>query len=149
MATSIQKPDVFVKEEFVTVNPTLGTPALPVVLVGLNKQVEKKQDVGAYDSTSTSYAYPGLPTGAVVETASVAAYLTNEHGTFAIDSGDFSADADSVDAADSLTYMPFSFIIPPPKELVKVMLSLGYQASTGIGTQAGRVNSILVEVAKP
>jgi len=59
------------------------------------------------------------------------------------------ADADSVDAADSLTYMPFSFIIPPPKELVKVMLSLGYQASTGIGTQAGRVNSILVEVAKP
>ena len=103
MATSIQKPDVFVKEEFVTVNPTLGTPALPVVLVGLNKQVEKKQDVGAYDSTSTSYAYPGLPTGAVVETASVAAYLTNEHGTFAIDSGDFSADADSVDVEANIT----------------------------------------------
>ena len=104
MATgNIQKPDVFVKEEFVTTSPTLIPPALPVVIVGVNKQVEFKRDVGVYDSSATSYTYPNLPEGAVVKTASVLAYLTNKYGTFAIDSDDYTADADSVDIEAHIT----------------------------------------------
>jgi len=104
MATgNIQKPDVFVKQEFVTTNPTLIAPALPVVIVGVNKQVEFKQDVGLYNSVAISYAYPNLPEGAVVETASVLAYLTNRYGTFAIDSGDYSVTSSSVDVEDNIT----------------------------------------------
>jgi len=102
MAT-IPKPDVFVKQEFVTTSPTLIAPSLPLMIVGVNKQVEFKQNAGAYDATATSYSYPNLPEGAEVETASVLAYLTNSHGTFAIDDDDFTADADSVDVEDNIT----------------------------------------------
>jgi hypothetical protein len=104
MATgTIPKPDVFIKEVFVTTSPTLIPPALPVVVVGVNKQVEFKQNVGAYDSSAASYAYPHLPEGANVDTASVLAYLTNKYGTFTIANTDFSADEDSVDVEPNIT----------------------------------------------
>ena len=103
MATNIQKPDVFVQEEFVTATPTVVNPALPAVIVGVNNQVKSKADAGSYDSTATSYSYPDLPDGAVVDTAGVAAYLTTEHGTFALDGSDFRADADSVDVDANVT----------------------------------------------
>lgn len=102
MATgNIAKPDVFVKEEFVTASPTLVPPALPLCLVGTNRQVVYKGAAGEYAAAEADYAYPDLPAGAEVTLASVGVHLTNEHGTFEIDSGDFTAAADEVTVEDN------------------------------------------------
>lgn len=98
MATgAILKPDVFVRQVFEEVSPTLIPPALPVVIIGVNNQIEYKKNAGTYDGTATSYAYPELTLGAIVDTTSVTVFLTNEYGTFEVSSSDYTADADSVD----------------------------------------------------
>ncbi|MEN6550146.1 MAG: hypothetical protein ABFE07_29225 [Armatimonadia bacterium] len=97
MATgNIAKPDVFIKEEFVTTSPTLVPPALPVCLVGTNRQVAYKQSAGAYAAVQALYEYPDLPLGASVVLAGVKAYLINQYGTFELAGGDYSAAAGGV-----------------------------------------------------
>jgi hypothetical protein len=98
MATgTILKPDVFVRQVFEDVSPTLIPPALPVVIVGVNNQIVYKKNAGAYDGTATSYAYPEITSGAIVDLTSVSVHLTTEYGTFLVSPSDYAADADSVD----------------------------------------------------
>lgn len=97
MATgTILKPDVFVKQVFEDVSPTLVPPALPCVVVGVNNQIVYKANAGLYDGTATVYPYPDLKVGAIVDQTSVLVYLTNEYGTFLVSDTDYSVDADSV-----------------------------------------------------
>jgi len=98
--TPILQPDVFVEQVFRRNAPTLASPDLPTVIVGINKQIEVKQLAGAYANLATDYAYPNLIAGSVVEQAGVRAYIQNSFGTFEITLGtDFTVDADSVNLA--------------------------------------------------
>lgn len=97
MGTQIPKPDVFVEQIFEEEAATLPIPGLPECIVGLNRQIEYQLNAGAYDGLATSYSYPQLVSGATIDLNSVLVFLETIYGTFAVASGDFTADADSVD----------------------------------------------------
>jgi len=103
MGTQIPKPDVFVEQVFEEEQATLAPPALVGCIVGINRQLEYQKNAGAYDGTATEYSYPLLTSGAVIDTSSVLVALENNLGTFDVDSGDFTADADSVNVQANIT----------------------------------------------
>lgn len=97
MGTQIPKPGVTVEQVFEEENPTLPVILLSACIVGINRQVLYQQEAGDYDKTATSYSYPGLKSGAEVDTDSVVVHLENSYGTFEISDTDYTADSDSVD----------------------------------------------------
>jgi len=103
MGTQIPKPDVFVEQVFTEEQATLSTPGLPACIVGMNRQIVYQEDAGEYDGSAQSYSYPLLESGAVVDTSSVLVFLDTTYGTFAVDSSDFTADADSVDVEANIS----------------------------------------------
>ncbi|KKN70494.1 hypothetical protein LCGC14_0430720 [marine sediment metagenome] len=81
MAT-LPQPDVLVEQVFEAPTPTLIPPSLPVVVIGVNNQIEFRQTAGAYDGTSAAFTYPNLISGAAVDTATVEAHLFTSLGVF-------------------------------------------------------------------
>lgn len=96
MADTIPQPDVLVEQLFVEPEITLVPPALPVVIIGVNNQIEFRQSGGAYDGTSTAFSYPNLISGSVVDQTSVKVHLVSALGVFELLPADLTITASDV-----------------------------------------------------
>lgn len=76
MIRRIVRPGVEIQQVFLTANPSLTTPELPTVIVGINRQVVSLALAGSYvKGSALTVPYPGIEVAAVVESASVAVRL--------------------------------------------------------------------------
>jgi hypothetical protein len=96
MADTLPQPDVLVEQLFEEPEITLIPPALPVVIIGVNKQIEFRQSGGAYDGTSTAFLYPNLISGSVVDQTSVKVHLVSTLGVFELLPADLTITASDV-----------------------------------------------------
>lgn len=89
MATPGREPGVEVTQEFITAAPILEDTPLPVVVVGICKQLERDATVSGYVGASgvTDEAYPNLKLNATVDTSSVDVRVQTSDGIFAFDAG--------------------------------------------------------------
>jgi hypothetical protein len=62
-----RRPGIEVVQQFQALAPALVLPTLPSCIVGPAFHLEDDGSGGAYDGTLTTYAYPNLPSGAVVD----------------------------------------------------------------------------------
>lgn len=99
--TTLPQPDVLVEQVFVEPTPTLIPPSLPVVVIGVNNQIEFRQSAGAYDGTSTAFTYPNLISGAGVDVATVEVHLFTSLGVFKLLDGDLTITTSDVTVGDN------------------------------------------------
>lgn len=99
MGETIERPDVTVEQQFQEPAVALVAPALPVVAMGVNKQIEFRLDAGALadPAVSNDFSYPGRISGTTIDLATVAVHLFDDDGVFEL--LDFTADANKVAVA--------------------------------------------------
>ncbi len=99
MGETLPKPDVTVEQKFEEPSVTLIAPALPVVVMGVNNQIEFRQSAGDLDDVTVvnNYNYPNRIAGTTVTLASVKVFLFASDGVFELDG--FTADANKVAVA--------------------------------------------------
>lgn len=87
MGETLPRPDVTVEQVFVEPAVVLIPPALSSVMIGVNNQIEFRQDSGAYDHLiSNVFSYPNLISGTTVDLASVLVHLSDTDGVFELTS---------------------------------------------------------------
>ena len=96
MGETLVRPDVLVEQVFEEPSITLIAPALPVVVMGVNNQIEFRQSAGDLDDVTivNNFNYPNRISGTTVNLSSVKAFLFASDGVFELDG--FTADANKV-----------------------------------------------------
>jgi hypothetical protein len=99
MGETLARPDVTVEQVFEEPAVTLIAPALPVVVMGVNNQIEFRQSAGDLDDVTiiNNFNYPNRISGTTVGLASVKVFLFASDGVFELDG--FTADANKVAVA--------------------------------------------------
>ena len=82
------RPDVIVRQVFRTPSPAVATSSMPAVYVGIQRQLEYRQEAGTYlGGQANSYDFPNLISGSAVEPTTQAdaylrprVYISSEYG---------------------------------------------------------------------
>lgn len=106
------RPNLEVTQVFRPTSPVTPDASNPVVLVGVQRQLEYRKSAGVYTGglDNGDYSFPDLITGSAVENASIAdtvlrpkVYISNEFGVAEITSDATFADLENVSAVPSFT----------------------------------------------